>query len=138
MSGPLFLALLLGAGSASAEDVGIPVTLRVTNAEGMPIATAKVRHPEEKQLHAVNTANGEWTESVLYMHDGSEFVFEKGTELTLEVSAPGYELMPVKYIVRKRRNVIPVMLIAMEIGPDCDDCEDVPSVHFGRDTPLDK
>lgn len=137
MFGPLLSALLLCAGPAHAEDVGIPVTLRVTNAEGMPVATAKVRHPEEKQLHAVNTATGEWTESVLYMLDGSEFVFEKGTELVLEVTAPGYQLMPVKYIVRKRGNVIPVQLVAMVDDPDCDDC-DVPMVGFGRDIPLDK
>ncbi len=129
-------ALLMASASAFAEDVGVAVTVVVMQLDGTPIPTAVIRHPLEAERHRVNTATGEWTESVLYMQDGSEFIFEKGTELELEISAPGYVNQKIRYIVRKRKNRIPVILQAMEIEDD-DDEFDGPVIQFGRDKPID-
>ena len=129
-------ALLLASASALAEDIGVPVTVIVMQPDGTPIPTAVVRHPSEAERHRVNTATGEWTESVLYMQDGSEFIFEKGLELELEISAPGYVNQKIRYIVRKRKNRIPVILQAMEMEDEEDDF-DGPVIQFGRDKPID-
>ncbi|MBX2799176.1 MAG: hypothetical protein KTR31_15995 [Myxococcales bacterium] len=132
----MVLLLLLLPLSMGADSVGIPVTVRVIDAQtGEPIRTAVVRHPREQDRHRVNTETGQWTESVLYMPDGSELVFEKGMELEFEVSAPGYANQRVTYLVRRRKNTFEVPLTRMEIDLSDEDPEDV-IIQFGRDKPI--
>jgi hypothetical protein len=131
-------ALFLTSSVAIAEDIGIPVTVQVVDIEGVPIATAVVRHPMEADRHRVNTETGRWTASILYMPNGDELIFEKNMELEFEVSAPSYENATVKYIVRKRKNLVPVVLNKMDFTMDDDEDLDDPVIQFGRDKPLDK
>ncbi len=129
------LSALVAMHPAFAADEGIPVTVRVTDDVGSPISTAVVRPIADETRHRVNTANGEWTEAVLYLSDGTEMLFTKGTVLELEVSAPGYLNEKVKYEVRKRRNLIPVQLAAQ---PELVDEVEPPIIGFGRTHVLDK
>ncbi len=121
----------------AAEEVGIPVTVHVTDIEGLPVATAVVRHPSEQDRHRVNTETGKWVASVLYLPNGDELVFIKGMELEFEISAPGYKNLRVTYFVRKRKNVVPVVLEKMEFDLDSEDDVDDPVIQFGRDKPID-
>jgi hypothetical protein len=134
------LAFLLVAAASSpalaADDDGIPVTVEVRDVGGQPIATAVVRHPDERHPHPVNTETGRWTAPALYLPDGSEIIFAKGMELEFEVSAPGYKNARVKYFVRKRKNVVPVVLEPMDLDLDAEDVDD-PIIQFGRDKPID-
>lgn len=132
----LALAAALYVPSALAEEIGIPVTVQVSDPSGVPIPTAVVRHPDEADRHRVNTETGQWKANVLYLPDGSELVFEKGMELEFEVSAPGYQNVRVKYFVRKRKNLVPVTLTKMEMTLEDDELED-PVIQFGRDKPID-
>ena len=125
------------ASAALAQDDGIPVTVEVLGVEGEVIPTAVVRHPDEKEQHKVNTETGRWTERVLYMTDGSEFIFTKGEILAFEVSAPGYKNETVTYVVRKRKNLISVRLDKLNLDLS-EDQEQSPNINFGRDKPLDK
>lgn len=122
---------------ALAETVGIPVTIEVTDAEGAPIPTAVIRHRVEADRHHVNTVTGRWTADVLYLPDGSELVFAKKTELEFEISAPSYESARVKYVVKKRKNIVQ---IALDKAPAIEDDEpfEEPIVKFARPKPLDK
>ena len=120
---------------AVAQEAGIPVEIRVLNMDGEPIPTAVVRHPEEQERHPVNTITGAYTTDVLFLPDGTEKLFVKGTELEFEISAPGYVTANVLHIVRKRRNVIAVTLEKMELNL-LDDLEE-PVIQFGRDRPID-
>jgi hypothetical protein len=122
---------------ALAEDVGIPVTVMVIDAETQEaVRTAVVRHPAEQDRHRVNTETGAWSGSVLYLPNGDELVFEKGMELQFEVSAPGYQNTAVTYTVRKRKNVFEVPLQKMEVDLSEEDPEDI-VIQFGRDKPID-
>lgn len=133
----LFGALMLvAAAPREDEGPGVPVTLRILDAEGAPIATAVVRHPEEKARHRVNAETGEWSDRILYMEDGSELPFEKGTILVFEVSAPGYRNARIQFVVKKRKNVFVVTLEKLDIVVDPDEEED-PFIQFGRDKPVD-
>lgn len=131
----LFALSALAVATPALADDGIPVTVRVTDAAGMPISTAVVRPVADETRHRVNTANGEWTEAVLYMSDGSELLFTKGTVLELEISAPGYLNEKVKYEVRKRRNLVAVQLAEQ---PELVDSVEPPVIGFGRTHVLDK
>jgi hypothetical protein len=104
------LLLIVLASAAFAEDVGVPVTVQVVNDAGTPVSTAHVTHPIERASHAVNTDTGKWTESVLYLPNGTELIFEQGTELVLEVAAPGYLTELVTFTVKKRKNLVVVPL----------------------------
>jgi len=128
------LAISLQPPALAADLEGIPITVRVVDTEGQPIPTASVRHPKEKQRHKVNTKTGEWTDSVLYLDDGTEFFFEKGMQLHFEVSAPEYANADIVYEMRKRRNVVVVQLEEMAVVVDTSDIV----IQFGRDTPLDR
>ena len=120
---------------AMAQEAGIPVEIRVLNPDGEPIPTAVVRHPQEQERHPVNTITGAYTTDVLFLPDGTETLFTKGTELEFEISAPGYITANVVHVVRKRRNVIAVTLQKMELDL-LDDLEE-PVIQFGRDRPID-
>lgn len=129
---------MLTATAAFAQEEGIPVVVEVRDAATNEIIqTAVVRHPEEAERHRVNVENGQWVDKVLYLNDGSELFFTKGMLLTFEVSAPGYKNAEVNYLVRKRKNKIPVFLTKLELRLD-DDLESDPNIQFGRDKPLDK
>jgi hypothetical protein len=133
----LFVTITL-MGSASAAEDGIPVTVAVLDETGIPIPTAVVRHPKEADRHRVNTETGSWTAEILYMPNGDELVFLKNMELEFEVSAPGYENQFVKYIVRKRKNIITVTLVKMTFEDASDEEDDEIIIQFGRDKPLDR
>lgn len=139
----LGLAALVGAASVlsapafAQDEVGIPVTVQVVDTQGQPISTAVVRHPDEESRHRVNTETGKWTDSVLYLPNGDELIFEKGMELEFEISAPGYQNARVKYFVRKRKNLVPVVLQEMELDLVEDDEMEDPVIQFGRDKPID-
>ena len=122
---------------AADPSVGIPVKVIVTDPEGKPVTTAVVRQPEEADRHKVNTFDGSWQADTLYLPDGSELVFTKGSTLHLEISAPGYLNANIEYLIRGRKNVIPVTLEAMP-PPSFDDDDNDVIVPFGRDIPLDK
>lgn len=132
----LALAFLLGP-TAQADDVGIPLTVQVITEDGSPIRTATVRHPQEAERHRVNSVTGVWEEQVLYLMDGSEFPFDRGTVVKLEVSALGYQVEPVEYKMRRRRNKLVVQLKEIELADDDDWMEDAPMIQFDRDKPLD-
>ncbi len=100
----LGLAGLVAPAAAHAkDDEGVEVTIKVLDDAGEPIPTAVVRHPSEEFRHRVNTFDGSWTERVLYLPDGAEIRFEKGLELELEISAPGFINQRFVYIIKKRK-----------------------------------
>lgn len=132
--------LALGALIASPAMAGkknkskkIPVEIHVSDAEGDPISTAVVRHPDEADRHKVNAVTGVWKADTLYLKDGTQLTFSKDTELTFEVSAPGYISETIRYLVRKRKNVIEITLTEMKQI----EVEDDPGFSFKRDVPLD-
>ena len=120
---------------AGDDEEGVPVKVVVTDPDGQPIPTAVVRQPQEADRHRVNTFDGSWETSVLYLPDGTEMKFAKGMELELEISAPGFVNQRIKYLIRKRKNVITVTLAKMELNEEQED-EDV-VIQFGRDKPID-
>ena len=134
VAGALGLSLFSTEAVAKDEE-GVEVTIQVLDQEGAPIPTAVVRHPDEQDRHRVNTFDGSWSERVLYLPDGTELVFEKGLELELEISAPGYINQRFVYVVKKRKNVVPVTLQKMELSMESDFEE--PVIQFGRDKPVD-
>jgi hypothetical protein len=112
----LFAGLLSDpAHAAKKEDAGVEVKVQVVDMEGKPIPTSVVRHPSESDRHRVNSEDGSWKATALYMPDGSELRFTPGMDLQLEVSAPGYKTQQVVYQVRKSRNVLQVALEVIEI-----------------------
>lgn len=136
--GPASMMAAVSPGTALAADdeIGIPVEITVVDEAGEPVSTASVRHPEEKLPRPVNTVDGKVKLQVFYLPDGSELIMEKGAVLELEVSAPGYENYPVKYIVRKRRNAFNVMLTKLNLEDDSEEMDD-PIIQFHRDRPRD-
>lgn len=134
----LFVALaFLGfAGTADAKPKdpaeGVPVKVVVKDEENQPIPTAVVRHPLEQDRHRVNSVDGSWETSVLYMPDGTELRFTPGQTVELEISAPGYVTQVFQYQIRKRRNVVELKLHKIE--NETDQIEE-PMITFGRDVP---
>jgi hypothetical protein len=122
---------------AADDEEGIWVTIRVLDADGNPIPTAVVRHTAEEERHRVNAETGEWPVNVFYLPDGSELKITKGMELTLEISAPGYQNLKVQYVVRKRKNLVPVTLQKMDLQIDTEENTDDVPIQFGRDKPIE-
>lgn len=118
--------------AAPKADEGVPVKVVVLDEEKKPIPTAVIRHPLEQDRHRVNSVDGSWETNVLYMPDGTELRFTPGMTLDLEISAPGYTTQVFQYQVRKRRNVIEVKLVAIELE---NDTIEEPMITFGRDEP---
>lgn len=133
----LFSTVAASGTALAQEEIGIPVTVQVLDTSGAPVPTAVIRHPDEESRHRVNVETGKWTDSVLYLPNGDELIFEKGMELQFEISAPGYENQRVSYFVKKRKNLVPIVLRKMELDlTEEDDMED-PVIQFGRDKPID-
>ncbi|MFZ5481887.1 MAG: hypothetical protein ACOZNI_34320 [Myxococcota bacterium] len=133
LSAPVALAVLAEpAHAAKKEDQGVPVRVIVLDAERKPVSTAVVRHPQEADRHRVNSVDGSWEASVLYMPDGSELRFTPGMTLELEISAPGYTTQVFQYQVRKRKNVVEIALAKIEMD---DTTIEEPMISFGRDEP---
>ncbi|MDP2306184.1 MAG: hypothetical protein Q8P18_09150 [Pseudomonadota bacterium] len=114
------------------ESEGVPVRVIVLDAERAPISTAVIRHPLEADRHRVNSVDGSWEASVLYMPDGSELRFTPGMTLELEISAPGFMTQVFQYQVRKRKNVVELSLPKIEMD---DTNIEEPVISFGRDLP---
>lgn len=130
----LTMALLMAAPTTEARrsgDGGTPVTIRVLDAVGEPIAAAVVRNPVEAARHRVNAITGEWTTPVLYLPDGGEMTFTPGMSVRFEVSAPGYMPQIIQYDVRKRRNKVEITLNEMRLDDDIKE----PIIPFDRDDP---
>ena len=130
----LMAGLLMSCATLSKKEAGsgVVVTIKVLDEGGEPIPTAVVRHPEEADPHRVNSLNGEWYASELYLPGGGELVFTPGMHLQLEVSAPGYLTRVIGYDILKRKNLVPVTLKTLEVD-DSDIME--PTLEFGRDKP---
>ena len=97
-----------------AADEGVPVKVIVKDDANAPVATAVVRHPLEQDRHRVNSVDGSWETSVLYMPDGTELRFTPGQTIELEISAPGYVTQVFQYQIKKRRNVVELKLHKIE------------------------
>ena len=131
-------ALLVGclkSGGPSSDEPGIPLTLKVVDAQGQVIPSAVIRHPEEQERHRVNSYDGTWTASWLIMPDGRELVFERDVMLEFEISAPGYLNKPVVYVMKQRKNRVEIMLEAMDFSFEEDELDE-PEIGFGTDKPL--
>lgn len=124
--------LLPAALAAPKKDDSVTVRVLVLDADRKPISTAVVRHPQEADRHRVNSVDGSWEASVLYMPDGSELRFTPGMTLELEISAPGFMTQVFQYQVRKRKNVVELSLPRIEMD---DTTIEEPMVSFGRDEP---
>lgn len=131
------LALATPTAQASDPEEGIFVTIRVLDPQGAPIPTAVIRHTEEQERHRVNAETGEWPANVFYLPDGTEILILKGMQLTFEVSAPGYQNLKVQYLVRKRKNLVPVTLQPMLLEMDTEENTDDVPIQFGRDRPIE-
>lgn len=116
--------------SESRTDAVVRVVVR--GGDNKPLPTAVIRHPKEMDRHRVNSVDGSWEASVLYLPDGTELHFTPGLDLELEISAPGFMTQVLRYEVRRRRNVVEVTLpaIALEDRPI-----EEPAIGFGRDEP---
>jgi len=133
----LFLATtVLCSEPAQAKKGPISLTVQVEDSIGEPIVSAAVRHPEERERHRVNHVTGAWTTTALYLPGGDILKFDPGMEVEFEVTAPGYVSETIRYIVRKRKNVIEVTLQEMDLAEDREAPED-PIIAFGRDKPID-
>lgn len=117
------------------EPRGTPVRVVVTDATGAPVPSANVRNPQEAERHPVNTLDGSWTGSYLYLPDGSEVTFTPKMNLDLEISAPGFQLAHVHYVIHKSKNVVPVVLQPIAVI-DMGDPDDI-NVQFGGDHAID-
>lgn len=115
---------------------GTSLTIQVFDEHDNPVSTATVRNPEEAERHEVNSVTGAWTASTLYLNGGQQVAFGPGMEVTFEITAPGYLSETVRYIMRKRKNLIAVHLSKMNMKDDLDKMQD-PMITFGRDKPLD-
>ena len=115
---------------------GVALTIEVKDEATKPIKTATIRNPLEAERHGVNSVTGSWTANTLYLDGGQSMPFEAGQDVTFEISAPGYLSETVRYIMRKRKNLIVVTLAEMDLKDDLDQAED-PLISFGRDKPLD-
>ncbi len=130
MMGSLLLVL---AGFAQAkEETGIEVKVCVVDVAGAPVPTAIVRHPQEADRHRVNAQDGCFPASSIYTPDGTEIRFTSGMDLTLEISAPGYQTEVITYQVRKRRNNILLTLQAIEMT---EEGIEEPIITFKQDKP---
>jgi hypothetical protein len=132
----LLTAAVLLTGPAHAKKGAIPLTVQVEDGAGEPIITAAVRHPVERERHRVNHVTGAWTTTALYLPGGEVLKFDPGMEIEFEVTAPGYVSETIRYIVRKRKNVIEVTLMEMDLTEDRE-AHDDPIIAFGRDKPID-
>ncbi|MBN2798397.1 MAG: hypothetical protein JXX28_04555 [Deltaproteobacteria bacterium] len=132
---PLILSLALSSPAVAGSD-GLKLAIYVADGAGVPIPTAVIRHVEEGDRHAVNRRTGGWMADRLYLAEGQELVFERGSMLEFEISAPGYETAHVIYSMRKRKNRLTVTLAQME--ELVNDSEDVdPVIQFFRDKPIE-
>lgn len=122
---------------AKDEEEGIFVTLRVTDPNGAPIPTATVRNTQEQERHRVNADTGEFPINVFYLPDGSEVLIAKGSMLTFEISAPGYQNFKFSYVVRKHKNLVPVVLQPMTLEIENEENADDVPIQFGRDKPIE-
>lgn len=128
----ILLVGCLPKGGGASPDEGVPVRVVVKDQEAQPIPTAVIRHPLEQDRHRVNSVDGSWETSVLYLPDGTELRFTAGQTLDLEISAPGYVTQVFQYQVKKRRNVVEVNLQKIEV--EVEQVEE-PMITFGRDVP---
>lgn len=129
----LLLALSAPAHAKDAgADAGVPVRVVVTDESQKPIPTAVVRHPQEADRHRVNSVDGSWEASVLYMPDGTELRFAPRMTVELEISAPGFVTQVLSYQVRRRHNVVEVKLAPLVMD---DTTLEEPATGFGRDEP---
>ena len=90
------------------------VTVVVQDVEGAPIPNAWVRVPGAERTRSVEPDTGVWEAAFVYGGDGSPRIFEKGMELALTVTAPGYRPRRLVYRVKGRNNRIDVTLELFE------------------------
>lgn len=118
------------------DTEGVPIEITVLDEEGKALPTAVVRHPDEADRRRVNSVNGKWSGSRLYLPDGSELIFTPGMTVQFEISAPGYMTQIIQYDIRKRKNNIEVALDKLNLEDETGIEE--PVIQFGRDKPRDE
>lgn len=123
-------------GPAGTAMDGTPLSIQVLDLAGNPIPWADVRNPTEGERHSVNSVTGIWTGNKLYPTEGEPVEFVAGMEVVFEISASGYITESVRYLMRKRKNLIIVRLQEMDMEGDREPTND-PMISFGRDKPLD-
>jgi hypothetical protein len=109
--------------------------VKVTDADGRPVGTAVLQHPEEDVRHEVSIVDGSWVGSKIYTRAGDEIAFQPGYVLKLAVSAPGYRSTDVEVTLRKKKNVVVVALA--ELPATSTDPQSDPSIGFDHDDPID-
>lgn len=120
---------------ALAKPDSLRLAIYVLDAAGNPIPTAVVRHVQEGDRHAVNRQTGGWSADRLYLEGGQELVFERGTRLQFEISAPNYITSQVVYSMRARKNRLKVTLEPM--GELIEEEEEDLVIQFFRDRPIE-
>lgn len=86
------------------------VTITVQDQAGAPIPGAWVRVPGAERRRAVEPDTGVWEAAFVFAGDGSPRIFEKGMELPLTVTAPGYRPRRLVYRIKGGRNAVEVRL----------------------------
>lgn len=122
------------------------VVVEIVDAHGRPVPTATIRNPDERITHRVNARTGRWRVEQLYLASGP-FPLKQGTELELEVRAPGYVPVNVTYEVDFQRNRVQIELSPFGavvkdrrgravVAPDWQEVAEQLTVATGADDPV--
>ena len=133
----MLLSLFTGDVEAKKRKKGEGVVVEVQvldKTDSNIVATAMIRYPKDETTYRVNTMNGIWKASEIYLSEGDTLHFTPGSTLQLEISAPGYVTQLVQYDIRRWRNKIKISLEKMNI--DDKDIE-IPTIPFGRNQERD-
>jgi hypothetical protein len=91
------------------EGNGEVVVFQVQDPWGRTIPSATLRDRDEKVAHRVNPRSGRWRAEGLYLDDRT-VVFTPGNEIELDVRAPGYVPLRIRYEVSGHHNKVVVTL----------------------------
>lgn len=99
-------------GSMAPALAGRPqvLTVVVHDGAGEPIPNAWVRVPGTERRRAVEPDTGVWEAAFVYQPDGTPLIFEKGMDVELTITAPGYRPRRIVYRLRGRKNVVDIGL----------------------------
>lgn len=115
----LWIALALA--GKSSGDTGLPVTIKVVDANGGVVPTATVVWEAEQDEMRVNTVDGTATTNVLYPTNGKEVTFAKGMTQTVTAFAPGFARTPASVTFAKKNNLFTIALRPLPTPAKTDD-----------------
>jgi hypothetical protein len=106
--------LLLSAAWAAKPNV---LSVVVTDASGAPVPTGSVLFDAEGERHRVNTLDGSFASTLLYLADGSELDFATGATTRFWVTASGYAGARVEHVMvgKKKDDRVVVVLEPLEV-----------------------